>query len=176
MKSLKYREPQRVECNACQNPFNVPLNAEYGQKRVDINGILFRMLVNKGIVNRMEETLDTPITLIYHRIAIVFNQCVEFYRWYIKKNIQALKGKATEVSMDRQYYLSNWSDKKDNRPTKLVNTSMVDNKTRFVFANTVNFYSTSGWEAIKIDISRCTDHKKPDHKRRYGQYVMSNQE
>jgi DNA polymerase III epsilon subunit len=176
VESLKYREAQRIECNACHNPFNVPLNAEYGQKRADINGILFRMLINKGIVNRMEEILDVPITLIYHRIEFFFNQCVEFDRWHIQNNIQALKGKTLEVSMDRQHYLSNWSDKKDSRPTKLVNTSTVDNKTRFVFASTVNFDTTSDWEVIKRDISRCSDLKKPEHKRRYGQYVLSNQE
>jgi len=103
VESLKYREAQRIECNACHNPFNVPLNAEYGQKRADINGILFRMLINKGIVNRMEEILDVPITLIYHRIEFFFNQCVEFDRWHIQNNIQALKGKTLEVSMDRQH-------------------------------------------------------------------------
>jgi hypothetical protein len=57
-----------------------------------------------------------------------------------------------------------------------VNTSTVDNKTRFVFASTVNFDTTSDWEVIKRDISRCSDLKKPEHKRRYGQYVLSNQE
>lgn len=176
VESLKKREAQRLECKACNNTFNVLLNAEYGQKNPEINNVLFRLLVNKGIINRIEEILDIPMSLIYHRIEFFFNQCVEFDRWHIKNNIHALNDKVLEVSMDRQHYLSNWSDKKDSRPTKLVNTSTVDNNSRFVFASTVNFDTTSDWEMIKRDISRCSDLKKPEYKRRYGQYVLSNSE
>lgn len=164
---------QRFECKACSTRFYVPLNPQLGQKDSSVNAVLFRALTNKGIINRLEEVFNVSSALIYDRIRFFYNQCVQFDQWHTSKNINCLKGKTLEVSMDRQHYLANWNNKHDSRPTKLVNTSSVDNKTRFVFASTLNFDVTSDWESIKKDFRKRKDSEKPIHKRRYAQYFIS---
>lgn len=62
-----------------------------------------------------------------------------------------------EISMDRQHYLANWNKKKDRRPTKLVNTSSVDNFLRYVIASTENFDFTSDWVTVKKDFKKCKE-------------------
>jgi len=134
---------QRIKCRACKNQFNLPLNAQFGQRRVDINEALFAGLVNKGVLNRLSEQLNISMALIYQKIEFFYKQCIEFDQWHIKQGISSLTDRELTLSMDRQHYLVNWVDKEDARPTKLVNTSTVDNGSRFVFASTINFDITS---------------------------------
>ncbi|MGR5554628.1 exonuclease domain-containing protein [Vibrio alfacsensis] len=164
---------QRIECRACKHQFNVPLNAQLGQQRIDLNEALFAGLVNKGVLNRLSEQLNISMALIYKKIEFFYKQCIEFDQWHINQNIGALNGSHLTLSMDRQHYLVNWSDKEDARPTKLVNTSTVDNKSRFVFASTINFDFTSDWKSIRADNAMRRDHEKPEWKRKYAQYVFS---
>ncbi|MFT5277376.1 MAG: energy-converting hydrogenase A subunit M [Glaciecola sp.] len=170
------RHSQRVECNACHNPFHVPLNAEFGQELSHLNAALFRKFVNKGVMNRLQEMVGVSMPVLYERIEFFYNQCIAFDQWHINENIHTLKDKNLEISMDRQHYLSNWNDKKDTRPTKLVNTSSVENKSRYVFASTLNFDMTSDWDAIKKDAKKRRDSAKPEHKRRYPQYIINDAE
>lgn len=176
IKGQEHLSSQRIQCNACKNQFNVPLNPQMGQKRIDVNEVLFKGLVNKGILNRLSEQLDISMSLIYQKLEFFYEQCIQFDQWHINKNISSLNGKLLTLSMDRQHYLVNWTDKDDARPTKLVNTSTVDNKSRFVFASTLNFDFTSDWDVVRKDNAMRRDHEKPEWKRRHAQYVFNDRE
>ena len=167
---------QRVQCNACKNEFTIPLNPQMGQARKDVNVALLKGLVNKGILNRLSEQLDISMSLIYHKLEFFYEQCIQFDQWHINQNLDILKGKRLTLSMDRQHYLVNWTEKEDARPTKLVNTSTVDNQSRFVFASTLNFDFISDWETIKKDSAMRRDAEKPEWKRRHAQYVLKDRE
>ena len=59
------------------------------------------------------------------------------------------------------------------KPTKLVNTSSVDNRSRFVFASTINFDFDSDWINIKKEARKRKDYDKPVYERLYSQYIIS---
>ncbi|WP_394173405.1 exonuclease domain-containing protein [Thalassotalea litorea] len=169
----EHKGTQRIECKACGKQFNVAIDPQVGQQNHQINEALFSLLINKGVINRIQESLGINAPLIYQRIEFFYQQCIQFEQWHIKENIHRLQNKSLEISMDRQHYLANWSEKKDRRPTKLVNTSSVDNNSRYVLASTVNFDFTSDWQAIKKDFKKRKESFKPIHERIYSQYVVS---
>jgi hypothetical protein len=151
----------------------VPIDPQMGQTRYDINKQLFLALINKGVINRIQEQFNIAPTLIYNRIEFFYRQCIQFDQWHIRNNIGQLNGKVLEISMDRQHYLANWNDKRDKKPTKLVNTSSVDNYSRFVFASTMNFDFTSDWEQIKKEARKRKDSDKPLYDRLFSQYIIA---
>lgn len=173
VKGQSHMYSQKYECKRCGKRFNVPNDPQMGQRKAELNKQLFKALVNKGIINRIQEELEVAPTFIYNRIEFFYRQCIQFDQWHVRNNIDCLAGKALEVSMDRQHYLANWNDKRTRKPTKLVNTSTVDNRSRFVFASTINFDFESDWKAIKSEAKKRKDFDKPIHERLYSQYVIS---
>jgi DNA polymerase III epsilon subunit len=173
IKGQEHMNSQRYECKSCGKLFNIPLDPQLGQGHASLNAQIFLSLVNKGVINRIQEQFSIAPTLIYNRIEFFYRQCIQFDQWHIKENINALKGKSLEVSMDRQHYLANWNDKKNRKPTKLVNTSSVDNRSRFVFASTINFDFESDWVSIKKEARKRKDYDKPVYERLYSQYIVS---
>ncbi len=163
---------QRLQCRACKQSFRVPLIGRIGKQKTDIDVHLFRALVNKVVLNRITEIFDIEMSFIYSRIEFYYRQCIEFDRWHVQQNIQALKHRQLTIGMDRQHYLVNWTDTNDSRPTKIVNTSSVDNDSRFVFLSTINFDITSDWRAIRKDSERLRDHEKEVWQRKYAQYTI----
>jgi DNA polymerase III epsilon subunit len=173
VKGSEHMISQRYECKECNKRFYVSLNPQMGQQQTSINKHLFTALVNKGVINRIQEQLGVTPPFIYRRIQFFYEQCIQFEKWHIKNNLHKLANKPLEISMDRQHYLANWNTKKDKRPTKLVNTSSVDNRTRYVLASTLNFDFNSDWEAIKKDHRKRKDGNQPVYQRIYSQYVIS---
>ncbi|TRX57302.1 exonuclease domain-containing protein [Thalassomonas sp. M1454] len=176
VKGCENEASQRMQCKACKTRFNVPLTPSMGQGNADINVALFGELVNKGIINRIQETLSIPATTIYRRIEFFYRQCIQFDQFQMRQNIDALRGKNLHLSMDRQHVLVNWNDKHDKRPTKIVNTSTVCNETRFVFGSTINFDFISNWQQINSEARWSNDLDKPDYKRRYSQYIFNDKD
>ncbi|MDW1964071.1 exonuclease domain-containing protein [Vibrio sp. Vb0587] len=167
---------QRLECRACKQSFRVPLIGRAGKQKTEIDSYLFKSLVNKVVLNRITEIFDVDMSFIYSRIEFYYRQCLEFDRWHLEQNIHALNNKDFVFSMDRQHYLVNWTDARDSRPTKLVNTSTVDNESRYVFASTLNFDITSDSVAIRKDSDRLRDHEKETWRRKYAQYVFKDKD
>jgi hypothetical protein len=89
-----------------------------------------------------------------------------------KQNLDNLNGKSLNLSMDRQHFHSNWSDKSDARRTKIVNISTIDKSSRFVLAATLNFDFTSDYEKLKKEFINVGEYSKLQDKRRYPQYVL----
>ncbi|WP_068544604.1 exonuclease domain-containing protein [Thalassotalea crassostreae] len=176
VKNQSHMYSRRYECKHCKSPFTVKMFPEMGQTNANINEILFRGLMNKGVINRLQEQIDIPAMLIYKRIQFFYDQCVLFDSFHMQKNLNVLKNKHLEISMDRQHYLANWNDKNDNRPTKLVNTSSVENKSRFVLASTLNFDFLSDYEHIKSQYKKLKEHEKPRHLKQYAQYIIEDKD
>lgn len=163
---------QTFKCKKCHTKFSAPLNPQKGQTNQQINYQLFSELVNKGIINRIAEKLRTNHALIYSRIEFFYNQCIQFEQYQLKTNIHKLKSKVLNLSMDRQMFYTNWTSKRDARRTLLVNTSTVDNNTRFALASTLNFDFTSNYKALAKEFIRVGEYGKEPFKRRYQQYIL----
>lgn len=98
-------------------------------------------------------------------------QCVQFDQYQLQQNLYKLKGRTLNLSMDRQHFYSNWSDKSDARRTKIVNVTTIDNSSRFALASTLNFDFTSDYNYLKKEFIRIGEYLKPSHKRRYPQCI-----
>lgn len=163
---------QTFKCKECKTKFSSPLNPQKGQTNQQINYQLFSELVNKGIINRIAEKLRINHDLIYSRIEFFYSQCIQFEQYHLRKNIHKLKNKTLNLSMDRQFFYSNWTSKRDARRTLLVNTSTVDNNSRFVLASTLNFDFTSDYKTLSKEFIRIGEYSKEPFKRRYQQYIL----
>lgn len=163
---------QTFRCKSCKTKFTVPLDAQKGQINHQINYQLFLELVNKGIINRISEKLLINPTVIYSRIEFFYKQCIQFDQYQLKSNIHKLNCKHLKVSTDRQHFYTNWTQRIDTRRTKIINTSTVDNQSKFVYASTLNFDFTSNYESLFKEFIRIGEYQKEPYKRRYQQYIL----
>lgn len=169
---LKEAVSQTFKCKECHTKFSAPLNPQKGQHNQQINYSLFSMLVNKGIINRISEVLHINHDLIYSRIEFFYNQCIQFEQFQLKTNLHKLKGKNLSLSLDRLMFNANWTSKSDARRTMLVNTCTVENKSRYVLGNNLNFDFTSDYMALSKEFKRIGEYEKDTYKRRYQQYTL----
>lgn len=167
---------QRVKCKTCDTKFSVKL-APHTRHYKDVdNALLFRELMNKGIISRIEEKLDISAKVIYDKIDFFYQQALAFDHYYMDKLDHAVATRTLNLSSDRQHYLSNWGDHDMPMPTPIINTSTADNDTGFVFAATVNFDFSSDYIEIKKEHREKKEQEKHSYYRRFAQYVLSNSE
>lgn len=163
---------QTFKCKSCKTKFTSKINPQKGQRDHQINHQLFLEFVNKGIINRISDKLNIDHKTIYLKLEFFYKQCVQFDQYQLQQNLYKLKGRTLNLSMDRQHFYSNWSDKSDARRTKIVNVTTIDNSSRFALASTLNFDFTSDYNYLKKEFIRIGEYLKPSHKRRYPQYIL----
>jgi len=163
---------QTFRCKSCKTKFTSKINPQKGQRDHQINHQLFLEFVNKGIINRISDKLNIDHKTIYLKLEFFYKQCVQFDQYQLQQNLHKLKVKTLNLSMDRQHFYSNWSDKSDARRTKIVNITTIDNSSRFSLASTLNFDFTSDYNYLKKEFIRIGEYLKPAHKRRYPQYIL----
>lgn len=166
-------ESKVIQCKSCGTLFTIKVDPQKGQRITQNNYQIFSSLVNKGIINRIIETVRVHPQTIYDRIEFFYKQCIAFDQYQLKQNIHKLKGKTLNISVDKQHFYTNWSytgysgDK-----TFLVNLSSVDNESRYVFGSTINFDFTSNVYRTVLDAIRIRDWEKPTSKKRYDHYAI----
>lgn len=163
---------QTFKCKSCKTKFTVPLDAQKGQTNHQVNYQLFLEFVNKGIINRIRDKLLLNPTVIYSRIEFFYNQCIQFDQYQLAQNLHKLENKHLKVSSDRQHFYANWTQRTDVRRTKIINISSVENRSRFVFASTLNFDFTSNYKSLFKEFIRIGEYQKYPFKRRYQQYIL----
>lgn len=167
-------DSQKVKCKHCATQFNIKLNPQKGQQNSQVNVQLFITLMRKGIINGLVDTLEIAPKTIYDRITFFHKQCIQFEEYHIQKNLHKLKGKTLNVSMDKMTFYTNWRKGGENKRIGLSNLCSVDNDTRFVLSSTLNLDHTSDDKFIKREARKYKDSGKDNYKRRYAQYVISN--
>jgi DNA polymerase III epsilon subunit len=167
---------QRFQCKSCGKNFSVVLDPQQKHYRRDVNEPLYLAFVNKGIVNRQTDVLGLNPQTIYDKIDFFYQQSLLFSRFHEVTLKRRFAEVAPILSCDRQYYLSNWNDTHTPMPSRIVNTSTVDNLSGYVLASTVNFDQTSDSNYIKNEYKRKNEGDKPRYYRRFGQYVLSDDE
>ncbi|GLX77971.1 hypothetical protein tinsulaeT_13110 [Thalassotalea insulae] len=167
---------QRYQCKLCKKNFSVVLDPQQKHYRRDINEPLFLAFVNKGIVNRQIEVLDVNPQTIYDKIDFFYHQALTFARFYEFLLPECLAQYTPILSCDRQYYLSNWNDTNSPMPSRIVNTSTVDNITGYTLASTVNFDPNSDAKKIKSEHQRKKEYLKARYYRRFGQYILNDED
>jgi DNA polymerase III epsilon subunit len=167
---------QRYQCKSCGKNFSVVLDPQQKHYRRDVNEPLYLAFVNKGIINRQADLLGLNPQTVYDKIDFFYQQSLLFSRFHELALKDRFAEYAPVLSCDRQYYLSNWNDTHTPMPSRIVNTSTVDNLSGYVLASTVNFDPTSNSSYIKSEFKRKKEGDKPRYYRRFGQYVLSDNE
>lgn len=156
----------RYRCKVCKKTFAVGKATRY-QKQPEITEQVFKLLVNKAPFRRICEVVDIHPETLYHRIDFLFEQCQNFTASFEEK-LKTLPIRRLYLSCDRQDYLVNWSQRKDKRNNIFQAVATVDNDTRYVFANHLNYDDSLDPTTIESDASKIGDNTTTPPFRRYA--------
>lgn len=156
----------RYRCKICKKTFAIGKATRY-QKQPEITEQVFKLLVNKSPFRRICEVVAINPDTLYHRIDFLFEQCKTFTA-SIETKLKTLPIKRLYLSVDRQDYLVNWSQRKDKRNNIFQAVATVDNESRYVFANHLNFDNTLNPIAVELDVARINDNNTYSPYRRYA--------
>lgn len=96
------------------------------------------MLVNKTPLSRIEEVTGVGIQTIYHRLDFIYQQCKAFSGARERRLLEMQLPKMY-LSIDRQFYVVNWSRRSDRRTIQLNAIGSTDIETGFTFGFHLNF-------------------------------------
>lgn len=129
---------QRYICRECNRKFSVNINPAAGQNKSYLNGLIFRLLVNKMPLQRICEVAQISMSTLYNKIDFIYDQCQAFAASH-ERRLPDLPIRRLQISIDRQDYMVNWSDTVDKRNVILHALGSADNRSGFVFGMHLNF-------------------------------------
>ena len=128
---------KRFQCCVCDKTFSIAQPTQ-NQRETSKNIDIFKMLVNKVPLSRIINITDISWSVLYNRIDFIHRQCLAFAA---SREIQLLELPIDRVyiSVDKQDYMVNWTERKDKRNLVISAICSVDNKTNYVFGINPNF-------------------------------------
>lgn len=129
---------KRYRCNACTKTFAVGY-ATVGQKQPHKNRLIFRLLMNKTPFRRLCEVADIAHGTLYPKLDFLHRQCLAFVGHRERRLLQGFSIPRLYLSVDRQDYVVNWTQREDKRNVQLTAVGSADNATRYVFGMHLNF-------------------------------------
>jgi hypothetical protein len=132
---------RRYRCKACGVTFSMKpsgLNPIRNQQQSSKNLAILRMLVGKMPLRRICEAVDVTPPVLYQRIEFFHRQAIEFLAQREQK-LPQLELRRLYVSVDRQNYAVNWTQRKDKRNVVLSAVAAADNGSGYVFGMHPNF-------------------------------------
>jgi len=156
----------RYRCNACSKVFAVP-GPTTGQKAPEKNVLIFKLLVNKTPFRRLCELADISTGTLYPKLDFLYRQCLAF-AGERERELGSLSRERLYVSVDRQDYVVNWSDRADKRNVQLTAVGSADNDSGFVFGMHLNFDGSLNPEEIEREAIRNGDYHLQDPFRRHA--------
>lgn len=163
---------QRYKCKACNKTFAVA-NATTGQKQPYKNRMVFSLLMNKMPFRRICEAADIGPQTLYAKIDFLHQQCLAFAAHRERKLREGFKYDRVYVSVDRQEYVVNWSQRKDKRNVRLLAVGSADNGTGYVFGMHLNYTPELDSEAINADASERDDTRLSSPFRQYARLWLN---
>ena len=160
----------RYRCKRCRKTFSIPRRTQYQHKTHD-NKMIFILLTNKMPLSRIIDTLEISWEVLYNRIDFIHKQCLAF-AGHRERKLKNLPIERLYLSVDRQSYTINWTERKDKRNVILSAIATADNKTGYVFGIHPNFDPSIDREEIETDAKKCGDNKTPPPHRKYAQYWL----
>jgi hypothetical protein len=123
--------------------------------------------MNKSPFRRICEIVDIHPETLYHRINFLEEQCNSFASHHEAK-LKTMSIKRLYLTVDRQDYSVNWSQRKDKRNNVFQGVATADNETRYVFAHHLNFDENLNSEDIELSSYEQQDYNKPFPYKRYA--------
>ncbi|GAV19108.1 hypothetical protein MMIC_P0037 [Mariprofundus micogutta] len=128
----------RYRCKKCGKSFSIK-RATTGQKQPHKNKLIFKLLMNKTPFRRICEVADISEGSLYPKIDFLHRQCLAFASDRERKLLDGMAIRRLYVSVDRQDYMVNWSQRSDKRNTILSSVGSADNETGYVFGMHLNY-------------------------------------
>lgn len=158
---------KRMQCCKCKKTFATSGKPNKGQHDSHLNKSIFTLLVNKMPLARIVKMSGISWNTLYRRIDFIHSQCVKFAANRERK-LRTKELKRLYLSIDRQDYLVNWTQRKDKRNVVLTGITAVDNCTNYVFASAVNFDETIDRDIVESDAKYISDGDIPAPHRKYA--------
>jgi len=157
----------RYKCKACGKVFNVRKSTS-GQRTPHKNRLVFSLLMNKTPFKRICEVADINPKTLYDKINFIHRQCLAFAGEREQKLLNGKKIRRLYVSVDRQDYVVNWTQREDKRNTQLTAVGSADNETGYVFGMHLNYDPTLDPEVVEEDAIAVGDYGMPFPHRKYA--------
>jgi transposase-like protein len=157
---------KRFQCSLCKKTLTISKPTK-GQHDTHQNIDIFKQLVNKVPLSRIVSMLDISWEVLYHRINFIHQQCLKFVANRERK-LSTLAIDRLYLSVDRQNYEVNWSQRKDKRNVMLMALATADNTTGYVFGMHVNFDPSLNKEVIEADATAINDSALADPFKKYA--------
>lgn len=156
----------RYRCKVCKKTFAVGKATRY-QKQPEITEQVFKLLMNKSPFRRICEIVDIHPETLYHRIDFLAEQSNSFMAHHEAK-LKTLSIDRLYLTVDRQDYSINWSERKDKRNNKFQGVATVDNESRYVFAHHLNFDEQLNALNVESETLAINDLANPSPYRRHA--------
>lgn len=158
---------KRVQCSLCRKTFSLNDKPTKGQHDTHHNIDIFKLLVNKVPLSRIINVLGISWNTLYNRIDFIHQQCMAFASDRENK-FKTLPIKRVYISVDRQEYELNWTQRKDKRNIVLSAMTSADNLTGYVFGMNLNFDHNIDKELIEEDAKKIGDNLLAPPFRKYS--------
>lgn len=130
----------RYLCKECKKTFTGNATPTRGQRRSEKNRDVFLLLMNKVPISRIKEVTGLGTKTVYDKIVLIHQKCQEFVGEREAKlrdpNFVLPK---IYLSVDRQYYVVNWTRRSDRRVIHLNAIGSADIESGYVFGFHLNF-------------------------------------
>lgn len=163
---------QRYACRACSKIFSVNDDPASRQNKRELNGIIFRLLVNKMPLQRICEVAEISMSALYDKIDFFYEQC-RLFAGSQERRFPELSIKRLQISVDRQDYMLNWTDTLDKRNVIVHALGSADNRTGFVFGMHLNIDTEAKRDEIEAAAKSCGDYEKRPALREYARYWLT---
>ena len=87
----------------------------------------------------MAEVFGITANTVYDKIDFIHRQCLKFVEMREARLLKGMKLPTMYLSVDRQYYTSNWLMYEDRRNIRFYGLGAADNTTGYVFTMAVNY-------------------------------------
>ncbi len=147
---------KRYRCNVCTKTFSVG-SSTVGQKQPHKNRLIFQLLMNKAPFRRVCEIADIAPGTLYPKLDFLHRQCQAFVGHREQRLLQGFSIPRLYISVDRQDYVVNWTQRQDKRNVRLTAVGSADNATRYVFGMHLNFDPTPEADVIEHEAAALND-------------------
>ncbi|WP_299893528.1 hypothetical protein [uncultured Ruegeria sp.] len=127
----------RYQCRACKKTFSIGRWTRR-QKRRDLNGKVFRLLVNGVTLSAISRYLDTSLPEVYSKIDFIHEQCQAFAAEREKRLPEVFEGNSPHFATDTQILQVNWPDKGIRKLVEVRQMCTVHNDSKYVIAFTTD--------------------------------------
>ena len=159
---------QRYQCLSCRKTFAIGKPTKR-QRKTHKNIDVFDRLVGKQPFARICDSLDITMSTLYGKIDFLHRQCTAFAAHREKRGLA--EGPVRDrlyVGVDRQVYVSNWTERSDRRNIQLFALGSGDLRSGYIFGMHLNYVSDLDSSSVEQEAIQSGDYNSPAPFRRYA--------